>query len=142
MPAANALRDASMRPLHKYLLLQVPGWLLTGILVTLLWNWQKISAWLGAGFLLFWVAKDLLLYPLLREAYRSDVPTGATRLVGRRAVVRDALNPRGYVRVRGESWRAELLGTAGPLAAGAQVRIVSARGLTLIVEPESVDDES
>ena len=56
---------------------------------------------------------------------------GAGVLIGQTAVARDDLAPDGQVTVQGEIWRA--VTTAGPVQAGARVRIVDIDGLTLKV---------
>lgn len=129
-----------MRPLHKYLLLQLPGWLVAAVVLALLAEWRAVSAGVAAGLFLLWIVKDVLLYPLLSDSYRSDVPTGSARLIGRSARARDGLNPTGWVQVEGELWRAEVASGNPPVGARAPVRIVGARRMTLIVEPESVDE--
>jgi membrane-bound serine protease (ClpP class) len=79
------------------------------------------------------------MYPLLRTAYESGVKTGAERLIGARGVAQDELSPRGYVRVRGELWQAEVEPSDDPLAPGAPgspVKVLAAEGMTLIVTAE------
>ncbi len=84
--------------------------------------------------LLAYIAKDFLLYPLLRRSYEEDRRTGAEPLIGRTGIAVEELNPVGYVRVRGELWRAEAAGGAVP--AGAPVTVVSTDGMTLVVEAQ------
>ena len=70
------------------------------------------------------------------QARQRPVHTGWEELVGATGEVRQALEPRGQVFVHGALWRAELDGAAGPLPAGARVRVESVDGLTLRVRPE------
>ncbi len=69
-------------------------------------------------------------------AFRSQVAatrTGQQGLVGKIAVVKQALDPEGKVFVHGELWKA----IAGvPIDNGSKVRITGVDGLTLTVEPE------
>lgn len=76
------------------------------------------------------------MYPFLRTAYESGVKTGAEQLVGARGIAQDELSPRGYVRVRGELWQAELRPSDRPIQPGSPVRILAAEGMTLIVKGE------
>ncbi len=129
-----------MGPLCRYSLLQIPGLALTAAL--LWWGWSL--DWLRAGtavvLFLLWLLKDILLYPLYRPALDRSVPHGARALVGRAAIVSVPLQPVGRVRVGSESWRAR--GRAGRcLPAGTAVRVVSASGLTLLVEPQETNRE-
>ena len=64
----------------------------------------------------------------------SPVVTGKEVLEGTAGVALTDLDPRGTVRVRGETWSAESLST--PVPAGATVRVVRVRGVNLVVEPE------
>jgi membrane protein implicated in regulation of membrane protease activity len=122
------------RTFLKYLLMQIPGWLLFLVIVLLLRSGVELSAWAAGVLLGLAVLKDLLLYPFRRRAYEEDPRTGAERLVGERGVVARRLAPNGYIRVRGELWRAELQPLASPVAEGIAVRITAGRGLTLTVE--------
>lgn len=120
--------------LLRYLLLQVPSWLLAGLIAAGLHRWLGLSGWLAAAVVVGWVAKDLALYPWLRASYRVDPRTPAERqLLGEHAIVVQPLTPRGYVRLRGELWQAET--TGGHLGAGTSVEVVSVESLRLVVRP-------
>lgn len=123
-----------MSTLARYLILQVPGWVLTAAVLFALWEWAGLRFAIAAGLFSLWVAKDLLLYPLLRSAYESDGRTGAEQLVGEHGVARGELAPQGFVLVRGELWRAEARRGSAAIPAGKAVRVVAARRLTLVVE--------
>jgi membrane-bound serine protease (ClpP class) len=125
-----------MHPLSKYLLLQIPGWVIVSFVLFALWEWLNLRIELAVGLFALWLAKDLLLYPLLRSAYEPGAGTGSERLIGERALARGELAPRGFVLVRGELWRAEVEGQGVRIPAGSTVRIVAARRLTLIVEAD------
>ncbi len=63
---------------------------------------------------------------------------GVEILIGADAVCEETLSPSGYVRVRGERWRAEVLAPeVGPIPQGSTVSVRSVQGLTLLVEPAS-----
>lgn len=94
------------------------------------WQLGESLAWLLLG---LFVVKDLVLFPFVRRAYEPSSGGGARALVGRIAVASDPLAPAGYVRLGGELWRAELR-SGDPAAAGARLRVVDVRGLTLMVE--------
>jgi membrane protein implicated in regulation of membrane protease activity len=121
--------------------LQLPGIAFVALLVAGLWRGGIVSAWTAGCLLALWIAKDAAFYPLLRKAYESGGADGAARLVGRTAVVRRRLAPRGYVGVGAELWRAELQDGAGPVEPGSEVRVVGARRLTLIVVPVAAGDD-
>jgi len=136
---------AQMTTFARYLLLQIPGWVLTGLILLGLHHWLGLPLWLISGLFVGLVVKDFIWYPSMRTAYESNVRTGAEQLIGAQGVVQTELNPQGYVHVRGELWRAEVEHDATPIARGNPVRVQAARGLTLIVtadEVSSCDDHA
>jgi membrane protein implicated in regulation of membrane protease activity len=143
MRTVTTMNRLPSRTFVKYLLMQIPGWLLLLVIVLLLRSGVELSAWAAGGLLALMVLKDLLLYPFRRRAYEEDPRTGAERLVGERGVVARRLAPNGYIRVRGELWRAELRPLVSPVAEGNTVQITAGRGLTLTVEEtESITDRA
>jgi membrane protein implicated in regulation of membrane protease activity len=140
-PSFHVLRRATVaswcrvRTLRRYLLFQIPGWLLAIAVLGALRAWARIEPWVLGLLLALWVAKDVALYPLVRKAYECDTKAGPEQLVGCTGVARERLDPSGYVLLRGELWRAE----APPgerIDPGTPVRVTAARGYTLMVRPE------
>ncbi len=125
-----------MSTLTRYLLLQVPGWLLAAAVVTGLYYWKGIPSWVAFSLFSLWVVKDLVMYPMLRTAYEPGVKTGSEQLVGAKGVAKEELAPHGYVRVRGELWRAEVEPSRSPISGGSPIRVLAAEGMTLIVEAD------
>ncbi len=122
------------RDLGRYLLWQLPGWLLTAALAGVVARLLAIPWWTGVIVAGLVAAKDLALFPVLRETFR---PAGDPRPVGARGRVVDDLAPTGQVRVRGELWRATTR-DGRTLPGGAPVRVVEAHGLLLVVEADDV----
>ena len=117
----------------RYLLFQIPGWVVSAALLGVLWEVELLSGASAAALWGLWLVKDALMYPFVYQAYEARAQGHASAdLVGEHAVVVRALQPRGYVRVRGELWRAEC---ETPAAAGAEVVVVAADGMRLIVRP-------
>ena len=140
-----------MGTFRKYVLLQIPGWIVWGLILVGAHSWLNLPLWSGLVLLGLAVGKDFALYPYVRSAYESNVKTGAARLLGTRGQVYQALNPQGYVQINGELWRAEIESVdqkAGQperlseeealpvLPAGSRVTVRAFRGLTLLVAPE------
>jgi len=121
--------------LGRYALFQVPGIVAVAVACWALWAWAGISAGLAAALLLAWIAKDVALYPLVKASYEAPSEIDPSGLIGREGVVSRALDPRGYVKLGGETWRARLTSGAGPVAIGQRVRVASVDGLTLVVVP-------
>jgi membrane-bound serine protease (ClpP class) len=57
-------------------------------------------------------------------------------MIGRRGIVTGRLDPEGYVRVRGELWRAETVENERPLEEGQSVTVVGVSGLKLYVRTD------
>jgi membrane protein implicated in regulation of membrane protease activity len=132
-PATLGHRAGSLRVFGRYLVFQVPGWVIVGGALMAAVHWWQLServAWLILG---LFVTKDLALFPVVRKAYEPGDGRHVRDLVGHGARARDALAPAGYVRVGSELWRAELR-EGGEAPAGSALRVVEVRGLTLIVD--------
>lgn len=123
----------------RYVLFQVPGWVLAVIAVVMLREWTDVSLWAAIALVAVWVVKDFLLFPFLRSAYEQDTRVGAERLIGERGVAVERLDSVGYIRVHGELWRAEQLPPGEPIPEGARVTVHAARGFTLLVQREPTD---
>jgi membrane-bound serine protease (ClpP class) len=120
-----------------YVLMNVPGFFVSAGILFGAYELGWLSGRVALAVLGIFVLKDAILYPFVREALRSDRVSlvGPEQLVGEWAVVEDALDPRGTVRVKGERWRGECVGAAA--LAGQRVRIVAVRGLTLLVSSDA-----
>jgi len=129
-------RPPGAATLRRYLLFQVPGWIVvgSGLAAAVRW-WELAPGWALAAFAA-WLAKDAVLYPITRRAYEPDgfAPHGP---IGERGVADTAVDGEGWVHVGPERWRARRAAGAGPIAAGAPVRVVGLRGHELEVEPEN-----
>ncbi|MGW8187870.1 MAG: NfeD family protein [Desulfobacterales bacterium] len=121
----------------RYALIQLPGIVLL-VLVILLINrwWVTVPLWLGLGIVGLSIVKDLVLFPLLWRSYAGGDPDDPSSMVGRRGIVIGRLDPEGYVRVRGELWRAETVNNDRPLEEGQRVAVVKVSGLKLYVRPD------
>ena len=129
-----------MTPHAKYVLLQVPGWVAAAILLVWLWPRTDWSPWVAAGLWAAYVGKDFALWPWLRPGYEAPPPTGTAGLIGARGVARGELAPRGWIRLGGELWQAEVRCGSAPIPAGTEVRVDHADGRTLIVSPAGEGD--
>jgi membrane protein implicated in regulation of membrane protease activity len=131
-----------MTPLRRYTLYQIPGIIAVVVAVALAWRWIGLPHWVGAVLIAGWIAKDIALYPMLKTAYRSADSADPAGLVGRQAMVIDALAPQGHVRIGAERWRARVQAGGCEVPPGRQVRIESVEGLTLIVDlADTLPDE-
>jgi membrane protein implicated in regulation of membrane protease activity len=128
------LRDRPPRSVVlRYSLFQIPSAALLATVLVVLHRRLDISPWIGWGIFIFWIAKDAVLFPLVWRSYQGD-DGGGCSMEGLSGTARTGLSRRGKVEVRGEIWHAEIPENHPPVTAGSAIRVVSSRGLTLLVE--------
>ena len=93
-----------------------------------------VPNWLTIIILVGWVLKDIALFPKVWRAYAVDDNDPVRQLIGLEATAMDRLDPVGWVRVRGELWKAEMKDCQDFAGSGDRTRVVGTRGMTLIVE--------
>lgn len=118
-------------PFAKYLLWQLPSWLLVSAGLAWLRLVFDLPLGLVIGAIAAYVVKDLALYPTMRIIFR---PPTRTQPIGKRGEVVETLAPTGYIRVDGELWKATASASGAPLPAGRHVVVRAAEGLTLLVD--------
>jgi membrane protein implicated in regulation of membrane protease activity len=117
----------------RYTLFQIPGWVGAGLILYGVYNWFGLAGWIAIAFFAAFVAKDFILYRFVRHAYEARWNPGPVELIGQRGISLEEVAPSGYVRVRGELWKAEVARGAGPVPADAPIRVQAVRGDTLLV---------
>ena len=120
---------------RRYILFQIPGWILMILLLGTAHRWLGLSLPAAAGLFLLFVAKDFVIYPYVRKAYEIDNRTGAELLIGMTGVTQHVLDPEGYVMVKGELWRAVAATPEQPIPQNTTVVIQAVSELTLVVAP-------
>lgn len=118
--------------LRAYLVAQLPGWIVAGLIAGALYRWTVLPAWLALTLFAAWLLKDLILFPFMRRFYRSE--PASRRIVGLRGTAVTPLDPGGLVRVRGELWQAV---SEQRIPQGAEIRVRDIHGLTLEVGIEA-----
>lgn len=126
----------SFRIVLRYLLFQLPGWIVVTLILMLVDHWLNLPTWAIVAPVLIMIVKDAVMFPILWRAYDPNPENIAYRLIGERATVREKLSPRGYVELHGELWKAELTSDRTTVEDGRTVLVVEVRGLTLLVQPE------
>jgi membrane protein implicated in regulation of membrane protease activity len=134
MSALSAEQTRRRGTLAKYVMLQIPGFVLvSGGLGLSIWLFDFETSVAG-GLLALWVVKDALMYPIVRVGYEHADPDATQHLVGAIGVAQAPFDAEGWIKVGSELWRAQLARGAPPVEAGAALRVVEVRGLTLRVE--------
>jgi membrane protein implicated in regulation of membrane protease activity len=134
-------RKWSARVLVKYTILQIPGLAVLAMIMQLVLRWFELPVWLFWCSVFVWVAKDVILYPFVWRAYDQQHKQEADAMIGACCVAKERMAPSGYVLVRGEFWKAELMAGSRFVEKGERVRVRETRGLTLVVEPWDKDCE-
>jgi membrane protein implicated in regulation of membrane protease activity len=122
------------RTIVRYTLFQIPDLILLSLGLAAAVRWWNLPVLAAYGLVALWIAKDVIMYPILRVAYESGGSSGVDAIHGALGVVTQPLGPSGYVRLGSELWKAELLCDSGTVSVGSAVRVVEIRGLTLVVE--------
>ena len=124
----------SSKVILKYTFIQSAELALLAIALIVVRHFIGISTWLIITILALWIIKDIALFTKVWRAYAFDDNGPMRRLIGLEATVMDSLNPVGYVRVRGELWKAEIRNPRYPAKKGDRTRVIDIKGMTLIVE--------
>lgn len=138
-PLERARRNwLPLRVVQRYLLFQLPEWAGVVAVLAVGSRWFDLPHWIVIAVPLAWVVKDLLLFPVVWQAYSTEPGrlVGEGALMGARGLALAELAPSGYIRVGSELWRAELETGESTVPEGARVRVCGIRGLTLRVQGE------
>ncbi len=89
------------------MLFESGGWALAVLVAIALHEWAGLSTVVCVVLVAAWVAKDFVIYPRVRDAYRGEGRTPMEDLLHSTGVVVKPLRPAGLVRLGSELWRAE-----------------------------------
>ena len=118
----------------RYTAFQVPGWIVASVGGWWIYRTVDVPLWVASGVLVVWVIKDYALYPFLRFAYEPNRLLPIERLIGELGTAVRPLAPNGYVKVRGELWRATAEVSDESVGEGDAIEVTSVDGMTLVVK--------
>ena len=118
----------------KYALIHLVELALIVVAVIVVRHFISIPTWLTITILVLWILKDIAIFFKVWRSYAVYDSNPMRELIGLEATVMDGLNPVGYVRVKGELWKAEIRNPMYPAKRGDKTRVVDNKGMTLIVE--------
>jgi membrane protein implicated in regulation of membrane protease activity len=124
------------RVVVRYTLLALPGVAAVVAVIVVARSWLELPPWMLWAVPAGWILKEIVTFPFVWRSYDPERKGVSAAMTGSCGVVLKRLSPKGRVRVRGESWRAERLGPGDAIEPGRAVRVVRREGLTLFVEPE------
>ena len=134
------LRDIPGRIYLRYLLLMIPGAVILILFLIILEHWVAMPAWLFWTVIFLWLAKEVVIFPFVWHAHDPQRPGISRTMIGALGIVKERLDPAGYIQVAGELWKAEHFETAQPIEKGERVRVVKMKGLRLFVTPVESGD--
>jgi membrane-bound serine protease (ClpP class) len=116
------------------------GALATGGIISLVFGSQilfkggplfRVSPWLIAIVVILIAGFFIFALQRVIKAHRQQATTGREEFAGKAAIVKQALNPEGFVMFKGELWAA--VSESGPVGVGEEVTINRVDGLKLFV---------
>ena len=124
----------------RYAFFQIPGILMALLGAGLAVKWMELPLWMAAAFVCAWVVKDMVMFRFVWRSYDCRIrPGDPFSMIGLRGIAQERLAPSGYVLVRGERWRGDVTGHDGFVEKGEMIQVREVKGLTLLVEPVTVE---
>jgi len=123
-----------LRVVIRYILLQIPGFALFGLVLVLSQRWFFLPLWLFGCLMLLWVLKDVILFSMVWRSYESQEEADDPKLIDAQGVAFERLAPFGYIRIHGELWKAELISGVLPVEKGETVQVIGRNNLVLTVK--------
>jgi membrane protein implicated in regulation of membrane protease activity len=123
-----------LKVILKYSAVHLTELALLVLALILMDNFIGIPVWLTSAIIVLWIMKDIVLFTKVWRAYAFSDNDPMLQLIGLEATVIVSLDPVGYVRARGELWRAEVRNPLCPAKKGDRTRVIEIKGMTLIVE--------
>ncbi len=122
-----------LRTALRYAALQVPGIALFSVAALAASKWFDAPGRFVWACIALWVVKDIAMFPFVWRAYATGLRGGLHDLRDRCGTADEVLNPRGWVTLGHERWRARCADTGAPIPAGARVRVVAVHNLEVQV---------
>jgi membrane-bound ClpP family serine protease len=127
----------SSRIVLRYILFQIPSLVLLAVILWTVQRYVDFPQWFFWGFMLLWVAKDAILFPFVWRAYDRRQERSLQKMIGKKGVAKERLDPSGYIFIHGELWKAEVVEGSPPVEKGESVWVEGIRGRVLLVRGES-----
>ncbi len=135
------LREIPGRIYLRYLLLTIPGVVILFLVLMIVEHWVAMPAWLFWALIILWLAKEVIIFPFVWQAHDPNRPGLSRTMIGAHGIVKERLDPAGYIQVGGELWKAEPIETHPPIEKGERVRVLKMQGLKLFVTLECSESE-
>jgi membrane protein implicated in regulation of membrane protease activity len=124
----------SRRAVLRYSLIQLPELILMALVLALLGQWIHLPVWIVLVLISLLVIVNIIMFPFVWRAYDKG---DSNPMFGTKAIAVDRLSPSGYVRIKGEMWRANVIEGGSFIKKGEVVTVTDIRGLTLLVQSDT-----
>ena len=130
------LKKIPLRVYIRYGLLSIPGTVVLILVLIVVHKWLPVSIGLTVTLILLWIAKEIILFPLVWRAYDQTQSDVSAAMIGLRGITKEKLAPTGYIMVQGELWKAEKMVNEPPIEKNKWVQVKKIEGLKLFVVPD------
>jgi membrane protein implicated in regulation of membrane protease activity len=127
-------RGWSRKTVIRYILLQIPSFLLLTIILLFVRKPFNLPFWLVLLVLFLWISKDIVMFFFVWRAYFPSGGGDPTKMIGKNGIATEKLNHGGYIQIEGELWYAELNHKNKTVDKGDQIVVRESHGLTLFVD--------
>ena len=128
-----SLNTITRKIIIRYSLFQIPSLLIITLLVFTVNHWYILDNAIIVMIILFWILKDILIFPFVWKAYSHKDRDKSKTILNQHGVAVDSINPKGFVKINGEIWQAELVELNDPINQGQPIEVVEIDGLKLKV---------
>ncbi len=126
----------NLKVIVRYSLFQIPSLLIVMLLVFIVHHWYRLDNLIIMIVILLWVLKDILIFPFVWKAYCHKDRDKSKTILNEIGTAIETINPKGYVKIRGEIWQAESDNIGIPILQGEPVEVVEINGLKLKVRKQ------
>ena len=124
----------SSRIILRYIYFQIPALVVLVIVLLFIKKTIYVPTWAIIVIFVSWIVKDIIMFPKVWRSYDTKKSGHEERLIGVKGVVVDELNPEGFVKIKGELWRAEIEGTNTSVKKGEEIKVIRVENMKLIVD--------
>ena len=126
--------NINSRLIFRYSLFQIPSLVVITLVVFLIDQWYELSFLIKISAIFGWIVKDIILFPFVKRAYSIKERDKSKMLLNEKGIAVETINPKGYVRINGELWKAELSNINDPIFKNDPIEITEICGLKLKVK--------
>jgi len=117
----------------RYSLFQIPSLIIVILVVFTVHHWYTLNNAVILIIILLWIVKDIAVFPFVWKAYSEKDHDKLSSILKQQGVAIDDINPKGFVKINGEIWQAELVDPHVPITKGQVIEVVEITKLKLKV---------